>query len=196
MDREMLKSQSSPLWLHTSGAQLYLNALHRSACPPEQKKQNALPCRSLVRGLIAEPAPGRSHWLPTLGYTFFLHRPCEHVYAYLYICSRYVSREQFAFPRVGGKPEKRLSMSIRPTMQNLLTETWQLQFEIEELKKKIAEKNKQISKFKEETREIEKKRENECGEKPATGVRIRAEAHPGQEGHESHEDSFAASYMG
>ena len=107
--------------------------------------------------------------MPTLGYTFFLHRPCEHVYAYLYICSRYVSREQFAFPRVGGKPEKRLSMSIRPTMQNLLTETWQLQFEIEQLKKKIAEKNKQISKFREETREIEKKRENECGEKPATG---------------------------
>ena len=85
IDREMRESQSPPLWFHTSGAQRSLNALFRSACPPEQRKQNMLPCRSPVRGVIAEPAPGRSHWLPTLGCTFLLHRPCEHVHVYIYI---------------------------------------------------------------------------------------------------------------
>ena len=88
---------------------------------------------------------------------------------YIYICSRYESREQFAFPRVGGKPEQSLSGGNHPTMQCPFTETGTLESQTGQLKKKIAEKAKEILKFRAETREIEKKRENECGEKPATG---------------------------
>ena len=111
--------------------------------------------------------------MPNLGCTFLSHRPCEHVYVYIYIniyiCSRYESREQFVFPRVGGKPEQSLSGRNHLTMQRLPTVTGPMGFQIEQLKKKIAEKAKEILKVRAETEEIEKKRKNECGEKPATG---------------------------
>ena len=102
--------------------------------------------------------------MPTLGCTVLLHRPCEHVYVYIflfiYICSRYESREQFAFPRVGGKPEQSLSGRNHPTMQSQPTVTGPMEFQIEQLKKKIAEKAKEILKVRAETERIEKKRKN------------------------------------
>ena len=76
--------------------------------------------------------------------------------------------KQFAVPRVGGKPEQSLLGRNRPTMQRLLTETEQLELQIEQLKKPIAERDERLKNLKEETREIEKNRKNECGEKPAT----------------------------
>ena len=81
-------------------------------------------------------------------------------YLFIYICSRYASREQFAFPRVGGKPEQSLSGRNHPTMQCQPTVTGPMGFQIEQLKKKIAEKAKDILKVRAETERIEKKRKN------------------------------------
>ena len=69
-----------------------------------------------------------------------------------------------------------------PTMQRLLTETGPLDFQIEQVKKQIADRGERLKNLKEETREIEQNRKNECGEKPATGQkRHRDEEEAGEE---------------
>ena len=111
-----------------------------------------------------------------------------YVYIYIYIYSWYVSREQFAFPRVGGKPERSLSGTNHPTMQRLLTETGPLEFQIEQLKKQIADRDERLKNLKEETREIEKNRKNECGEKPVTGQKRHMDEEKAEE--EAEEEMF------
>ena len=61
----------------------------------------------------------------------------------------------FVWTSVGGKPEKSTHVRNRCTMPHLLTEWERLELEIVALKKKIAEKEKWLKEYNEETRKIE-----------------------------------------